>query len=88
MSPRAESIARRIAADLEDLAMLADAEPNDAHAIELAIVAKLREREQIRSLSEQVIQDIPWPDEDEMRRINARNIAEAAAERIARGVRE
>lgn len=56
MSPRAEALARRLAADLDDLALLADVEPDTAHAIELAVVAKLREREQIRSLSEQAIE--------------------------------
>lgn len=52
MSPRATSLARRIAADLDDLRELADDDPDTAHAIRCAIVAAMRAMEPMQSLTE------------------------------------
>ena len=53
MSPRAESIARRLSADLFDLRELARDEET-AHAIRIAVIAELRQWEQLRTLTEQI----------------------------------
>lgn len=52
MSPRATSLARRIAADLDDLRELADDDPDVACAIRRAIVAAMRAMEPMQSLTE------------------------------------
>lgn len=57
MSPRAESIARRLSADLFDLRELARDDEETAHAIRIAVIAELRQWEQVRSLSEQATGD-------------------------------
>lgn len=59
MTPRAQSLARRLSADLADLRLLADLEPEQAEAIRCALQAELASWPVAVSLTERAMGEQP-----------------------------